>query len=101
MKTIFRRLPIRQRGHFRPANWLFLGSVIPVCLLLSAWFAPAAHAQTAPVCTLDISDAVAVLLTVPADTALGEAFGLGFTVPISAYLCAYLVGQLVAMFNSR
>lgn len=60
---------------------------------------PEAQAQTATSCSLDISDAVAVLLTVPADTALGEAFGLGFTVPISAYLVAYLVGLFVSMFD--
>lgn len=48
---------------------------------------------------LDISDAVALLLQAPPETALGQAFLLGFTVPVSAYLVAYLVGLLVSMFD--
>lgn len=75
---------------------IFLFALFAVLMLLAG----SASAQTAPVCTLDISAAVAVLFQVPADTnLLGQAFGLGFTVPISAYLVAYFVGLFVSMFD--
>lgn len=37
--------------------------------------------------------------TIPSTEVLAQAFGLGLVTLISAYLCAYLVGVLVAMFD--
>lgn len=51
------------------------------------------------ICTLDITDALAMLFNVPGQEVLGQWFKLGFTVPISAYIVAYGVGVLVSMFD--
>lgn len=50
-------------------------------------------------CSLDISDALALLFNAPSSEVLGQWFKLGFTVPISAYIVAYGVGILVSMFD--
>lgn len=75
--------------------------VFLLCFVLMLAAGTASAQTTPPACTLDISDAVGVLLQMPAESVLAEAFALGFTMPMTAYLVAYLVGVLVSMFNSH
>lgn len=72
--------------------------LLPILLSVCGLMPTLAHAQTAA-CSLDLTDAVGLLFNVPPEAVLGQAFQLGFTTPISAYLCAYLVGILVSMFD--
>lgn len=73
-------------------------SILVVALLLAAQPFPAL-AQAATSCTLDVTDAMALMLQMPATEVMSQAFLLGFTMPMTAYLVAYLVGVIVSMFD--
>lgn len=52
-----------------------------------------------PVCTLDISAAVAQLFGMPSQEVLAQAFGIGLFTPLTGYLVAYFVGLFVNSWN--
>ena len=51
-------------------------------------------------CTLDASAFLQALFGMPATEVLAKAFGIGVTVPLTAYLVAYMCGLLVNMFKN-
>lgn len=75
-------------------------SMLAVALLLAAHSFPAMAQTAPPVCSLDITDAMALMLQMPATEVMSQAFLLGFTMPMTAYLVAYLTGVIVSMFDN-
>lgn len=79
-------------------------AVVVVAMLLGLiWLTlDSAHAQTntAPICTLDISAALEQIFAIPATEVMSQAFLLGFSMPMTAYLVAYIVGVIVSMFDT-